>query len=135
MTDLVKSRYYIETKPIETVRDPHRVNTIMNTLGFRVVDSFTGMPIGCVLHSSENDRSFQAFMYLGSGNGEIKPPENGWGRRYDHAALEVWKGYSTSLPFCERWYRWAWRWMGVGWFLFGTTWGVLTSFIVQALSM
>ncbi|MCY4345760.1 MAG: hypothetical protein OXC17_03070 [Aestuariivita sp.] len=77
MTDLVKSRYYIETKPIETVRDPHRVNTIMNTLGFRVVDSFTGMPIGCVLHSSENGGSFRAFMSLGSGNGEIKPPENG----------------------------------------------------------
>ncbi|MCY4301884.1 MAG: hypothetical protein OXC68_09165 [Aestuariivita sp.] len=135
MTDLIKPRYYIETKPIETVRDGYCVNTILNTLNLRVVDSFTGMPIGCVLHSSENNGSFQAVMFLGSNDGKIEPPEGGWGIRYDQAAFEVWKSYFKSLPICERLYRWAWRWIGVGWLLFGTIWGVLTSFLVQALSM
>ena len=133
MTDIVKPRYYIETKPIETVREPNRVRTMMNTLSCRVVDSFTGMPIGCVLHTSDDGGSFKAFMALGSGNGEVQPPEGGWGRRYDLAALEVWKSYSASLPRSERCCRWAWRWMGVGWFLFGTVLGALASFVVQAL--
>ncbi|MCY4259119.1 MAG: hypothetical protein OXC91_02490 [Rhodobacteraceae bacterium] len=136
MTDIVKPRYHIETKSIETVRDSNREKTIMNSLSFRVMDSFTGMPIGSVMHSSDDGGSYRAFMFLGSGNGEIQPPEVAWGedgRRFDLAALAVWKSYSASLPLSERIYRWTWRWMGLGWFLFGTVWGVLTSIIVQAL--
>jgi len=131
MTDIVKPRYYIETTPIESLPEENR--TILNSLSFRVVDSFTGMPIGTVAHSSEDGGKFRAFMSLTPGDAEIDAPEGGWGVRSDLAALEVWKSYSTSLPRKERFHRWLWRWMGVGWFLFGTVWGVLTSFIVQSL--
>ncbi|MCY4304507.1 MAG: hypothetical protein OXC62_06995 [Aestuariivita sp.] len=71
------------------MRNGYYINTVLNTPNLHVLDSFTGMPIGCVLHSSENNGGFRDVLFLRSNDGKIKPPEGGWRLRYDHAAREV----------------------------------------------
>jgi len=128
MTDIVKSRYHIETLP------PHKgdTETIWNTLSFRVKDSYTGMPIGVVLHGTENGRgSFKVKMFLSPGRSDME--EGDWGARFDLAAEHVWKRYNETLPCKERLIRWCWRWIAVGWLLFGTVWGVAVSFVARSI--
>ena len=134
MTELIKARYLIETTVIQvTVKPGGGTNTSLSDLNLRVKDRYTGMPIGGVI--LEGGVGYKAIFFFATENDQnvLPPPAEGWGPRFDLAADAVWKKYSESLPWGERARRWMWRWMGVGWFLFGTVWGVLMSLIGQLL--
>ena len=106
--------------------------TDMHALNMRVVDSYTRMPVGMVVHG---ENKFQAFYFLADKKkSEVNEIEGEWGPRFDQAVNAIWKAYSKSLPPLERVRRLGWRWSGAGWFLVGLVWGVLTSFIVQAMT-
>lgn len=134
MTELIKSRYLIETTGIRVKDEPNGQKSIdMGDLHLRVKDSYTKMPIGAVI--AEDGKEYCANFFFASNSDEcvLTPPSGGWGPRFDLAASAIWKEYSTSLPWHERTRRWAWRWMGVGWFLFGTLWGALMGVIGRLL--
>ncbi|MCY3540849.1 MAG: hypothetical protein OXH31_02940 [Gammaproteobacteria bacterium] len=135
---MVQSKYFIETTPIRVVELPRGgKKTEMNTMDLRVVDSYTRMPVGVVIHSpnaSDKAEYLAKYFFDEGGNFDINSPAEGWGIRFDRAADAVWRAYSKDLPWHERIKRWFWRWLGVGWFLFGTVWGVLTSFLVKAIT-
>ena len=134
MTELSKPRYVIETKEIQVTERPDGgTTTRLADLSFRVKDSFTGMPIGVVIHTAKGEYEAR-YIFAGKGNQNLlNPPSGGWGPRFDLAADALWKQYSESLPGAERVKRWMWRWMGVTWFLFGTVWGVFMSLLGRAL--
>lgn len=134
MTELVKSRYLIETTDIQVTAKPGGGKTTsLSDLNLRVKDCYTQMPIGGVV--LEGGKEYKAVCFFATVNDhfELTPPPGGWGPRFDLAADAVWKKYSQSLPRRERARRWMWRWMGVGWFLFGTVWGVLMGLVGQIL--
>lgn len=133
--DIVNRKYFIETKPIETEQEASggRTTRLMD-LSLRVVDGHTRMPVGSVIHAvdGKGGMAYKAVCAFAP-DGQIKTPAEGWQGRFDLAADAVWSAYSRGLPRHERVKRWAWRWLGVGWFLFGTVWGVLTSLIARAV--
>ena len=134
MTELIKSRYVIETTDIQVdVKPDGGKNTTLSDLNLRVKDCYTRMPIGGVFVQGGGGYTAWYFFAMDNDEGELTPPEGGWGPRFDLAGDAIWKKYSNSLPWHERTRRWAWRWMGVGWFLFGTLWGALMGVIGQLL--
>ena len=141
MVEIVQPRYFIETTPIrvtdKVVRGQIRgKHTEMSDLNLRVVDSYTRMPVGVVLHVPNADGAeyHAKALFDKDGKNALPAPDGGWGPRFDLAAEAAWDIYNKGLPRSERAKRWAWRWMGVGWFLIGTVWTVITTAIVNALS-
>lgn len=134
MTEIIKSRYLIETTEIQVnVNEDGRKNTTLSDLNLRVKDCYTRMPIGGVI--LEGGVKYKAFYFFATerSQSELPPPPGGWGPRFDLAANAIWKKYSESLPKRERARRWAWRWMGLGWLLIGALLGTLGSVIGQLL--
>lgn len=129
MVHIVQSKYFIETTPIRMTESPSGgKQTDIDALNMRVVDSYTRMPVGMVVYREK----FHAIYFLSEEKSD--EIEGEWGPRFDRAVHTVWKAYSKSLPCYERLKRWGWRWLGVGWFLFGIVLGGLMSFIVQAIT-
>ena len=133
MTELIKPKYVIETTGIEVTNQNGRRRINLADLDLRVKDYYTGMPIGGVIAVGGTKYEANFFFAKESDQCILTAPEGGWGTRFDLAATAIWKKYSEGLPWHERTKRWMWRWMGVGWFLFGTAWGVLLSLIGQSL--
>lgn len=92
------------------------------------------MPVGSVVLGHDGEYAALSSFPTENGKSELQAPDGGWGMRFDIAADAVWAEYAKNLPWHERAHRWMWRWLGVGWFLFGTVGGVLTSFAVKALT-
>ena len=137
MVEIVQPKFFIETAPIRVTDKPEGgKKTDIHSLSLRVTDSYTRMPIGSVLHGPLGDGRFgyrAHGFFRGEGSNELPAPEGGWGPRFDMAARAVWSDYIKGLPLGERARRWAWRWIGVGWLLIGTIWGVLIAVIAEAL--
>ena len=116
-----KRTYRIETIPITVERDIDGGSvTHMGSLNFRVVDVYTDMPIGSVLHVKDGQgpiayHAFSHFFKSEKGDNSLKPPGGGWGTRFDLAAKALWKDYSRRLPRHVRAVRWMWRWQPQGW--------------------
>ena len=65
--EIVRRKYFVETKPIETREKPTGgLNTSWLDLSMRVVDAYTQMPIGTVLHLPDGKRgaAFRASCFL-----------------------------------------------------------------------
>ena len=136
MVAIVQPKFFIETTPIrvaELMEGGSR--TSWNNPSLRVVDSFTRMPIGTVLHTPSGGRAeYRAYVFFKEeGSNRLEAPEGGWGPRFDIGARAVWNDYNRGLPYGERLRRWAWRWLSVGWLLFGTTWGALIAVIADSI--
>lgn len=137
MVTIVQPKYLIETTPIlVSKQEDGSTKTNMGSLSLRVVDSYTKMPVGAVIHcSTDNSIGYKAvFFFDETGNFDVEAPADGWGTRFDLAAYAVWCIFSKRLPLHERLKRWCWRWIGIGCFLFGTVWGVLTTIIVEVIA-
>ena len=137
----VQPRYQFETAPItvETCASGKTV-TRMSDISGRVVDTYTGMPVGVVSHGPApnlpNDKSggytaICSFPPDGQ-DAELEPPGGTWGNRFDQAADAIWDRYYQQLPRRERVKRFLWRWSEVEWFLIGTLWGALIAMAVSA---
>lgn len=67
MTELIKSRYLIETTDIEvTVKPDGRKKTSLSDLHLRVKDRYTGMPIGGVV--LEGGVEYKALFFFATEN-------------------------------------------------------------------
>lgn len=120
--DIVKKKYTLEFPPIHQVRQPDgRWTRNLVERDMRVVDAYTGAPVGIVAYSSL-DKKYKGRLNF-EGGVDVKERADGWGDRFDLAADAVWKTYNNSLPWHARVERWAWRWIAVGWFVFGTLGG------------
>ena len=128
--EIVRRKYFIETKPIETREKPSGgTNTSWLDLSMRVVDAYTQMPIGTVLHlpDGKGGAEFRAncsFLPLPEGGkANVEAPAGGWGPRFDFAVDAVWSAYSNALPRWTRVKRCLWRWLELGWLVFGAVLG------------
>lgn len=132
MNTIVQRKYFLETTPIRVVDLEHGgKRTEMHALQMRVVDCYTGLPVGMVAHTN---KKFQAIYFLADKKkNEVNEIDGEWGPRFDQASLAVWNTYNKSLPLHDRVRRWVWRWLAVGWLLIGTVLGGLTSFLVNIL--
>lgn len=116
-----KRTYRIETIPITVERDSDGGSvTHMGSLNFRVVDVYTDMPIGSVLHVKDGQgpiayHAYSHFFKSEKDDNRLEPPSGGWGTRFDLAAKALWKDYSRRLPRHVRTVRWMWRWQPQGW--------------------
>lgn len=131
--DIIKRKYTLEFPPIHQhrERDGSWIRNLVER-NMRVVDAYTGAPVGIVAYRSF-DKKYEGQLNFGRGN-YVEEPSDGWGDRFDLAAEAVWQSYSNSLPWHARVERWAWRWMEVGWFVFGTVGGgVAGAFATLAL--
>ena len=136
--DLVRRKYLIQTNPDQGENFPSVPN-----LAFRVLDGYTGVPVGMVWSVLPQPGRFdcRASCFFsdaelsprGGGNVRPKSGEPGWGKRYDKAAEAIWNTYSRTLPGRERAKRLFWRWSGVSWFVVGAVAGSLANFILQEL--
>ena len=134
--DMVKRRFLIEVLPIQVEANPSGGNTIqIASLDFRVTDNYTGMPVGCVVHSPVGDGTAEyraeGFFPVKPGQSTLTPPDGGWGMRFDLAAEAVWRKYNETLPCTARANRWAWRWIAVGWLVVGIVLGALIGAILN----
>ncbi len=130
--------YRIETTPI-TVRPDSDGGTVtdMGSLNFRVVDVYTDMPIGSVLHVTDGPgpiayHAYSHFFKSGTDDNRIKPPSDGWGPRFDLAAKALWKDYNRRLPGYVRAIRWMWRWQPQGWAFVMLALGAFLTFLFQS---
>lgn len=123
--DMYRRRFTFETTPIRVSDRPQGgTNTQMNTLDGRVIDAYSGMPVGMVIHTPTGDggAKFIATTYFPverGGSDEIPEPKGGWKKRFDLAADAVWKFHNRQLPIRSRFVRFFWRWVNVFWFLAG----------------
>lgn len=129
--EIVRRKYFVETKPIETREKPTGgLNTSWLDLSMRVVDAYTQMPIGTVLHlpDGKGGAAFRASCSFlpkpeGGREGNVEAPTGGWGPRFDLAVDAVWSAYSKTLPLWTRVKRCCWRWLELAWLVFGAVLG------------
>ena len=110
---------------------------------YRILDGYTGVPIGLVWHvrSEEGGVDYRASCFFieadlsPRGGGNIRPSAGtfGWGKRYDLAAKAVWEAYIRSLGSWDRFERFAWRYIGVAWFVLGAAVGAITNVVLKGL--
>ena len=111
--EIVRQKYFVETKPIETREKPSGgLNTNWLDLSMRVVDAYTHMPIGTVLHLPDG-KGGAAF----SANCSFLPtaPEG-------KDNVEASSG-PAPRPRWTRLKRCFWRWLELGWLVFGAALG------------
>lgn len=78
MTELIKSRYVIETTEIQVdVKPDGRKNTTLSDLNLRVKDCYTRMPIGGVFVQAGGGYTAWYFFATENDEGELTPPEGG----------------------------------------------------------
>ena len=124
--DMYRRKFIFEITPIRVTDLPTgATKTQIADLNGRIVDVYSGMPVGMVLHlPSGQGAKFEAhtlFPARAGGDSQLPEPNGGWGRRFDLAADAVWHFYNRQLPFGARCSRFVWRWLNVFWFLAGAT--------------
>ena len=111
--DKYRRKFTFETLPIEIKDRPDgRSETQMvPLLGGRIVDVYSGMPVGHVSHmvgKGGGKPRFLAFTFFPIQKGDddqLPEPEGGWGTRFDKASVAVWNFYNRQQrwpPFFEQ---------------------------------
>ena len=132
-----RRKYRIETTPITVEREADGGSvTSMGSLNLRVVDVYTDMPIGSVLHVKHDAgpiayHAYSHFFKSGPHDNRLDPPKGGWGPRFDLAAKALWKDYNRRLPWRDRTIRCIWRWQPQGWAFAMLVLGVFLTFLFQ----
>lgn len=128
-----RNKFIFEIVPIEVDKTENRRKlTLIPDLGSgRIVDSYSGMPIGMVIYVAnayeKGGYGFEAHtIYPVKGDdGRLPEPKEGWGTRVDLAAKAIWEEYNSRLPLKDRIHRFLWRWTN--------TYLLISSAVVSAL--
>ena len=108
MVDLVKSKFIFEPLPVQIKEN----STRFPGPDGRIIDSFTGMPVGTINH-----------IKFPTGHSYFDGEPIECGDRLDKVSMEVWMRYRRRMP---KWFRiksCIWRYAALGWFVLGTAIG------------
>ena len=123
----MKPRYTIEPTPITITTTPNNGRkTDFNTLDCRIIDHYTGIPIGAVLYGP--DTTFHAHPFFPNSREQEQVPDEiagDWGLRMYLAVDAIWRQYWNNFSWREKAPRILWRYNNVGWLVLGTILGTV----------
>lgn len=117
---MLESAYRFESTPITRFPTPQGgTNTILTDLAGRVIDCYTGMPIGVIYLDAEGCLRAENLHKKLLDGGKKTQSVADWGERADLAAAAIWHNYREGLSFCDRVKRFSWRWKQIMWLILG----------------
>ena len=117
---MLETAYRFESTPITRLLTPDGdTRTILTDFGGRVIDCYTGMPIGVIYLDATGRLRAENLQKKDPNGGSRSQSTEDWGKRADSAAAAIWHDYRKGLAGWDRLKRFAWRWKQAVWLLVG----------------